>query len=242
MALLSNYLKTTFTATTPSPLSSGNYIVGDDFNGALPVTWSVDATPTNTASTIVARDGSGNFIANKATINLDVYDTRGVQTGPSLGSKQARFDFKSNSTDGLSDGGSYHGVLTLQQWNDPTGGGTRQLGFTDNDNLWIRGSGTGLTAYNPWKLLLNSANVGNYALPLTGGTLTGNLTISSTGALRVPNGTDAQRPTGELGMVRYSTTSSKLEAYTAAGWTSLATAADAGDPAGTAVAMAIALG
>lgn len=179
MALLSNYLKTTFTATTPSPLSSGNYIIGDNFNGALPVTWSVDATPTNAVSTIVARDASGNFTAGKATLNLDVYDTRSTQTGPNTGSKQARFDFKSNSTDGLADGGSYHGVLTIQQWNDPTGGGTRQLGFTDNDNLWIRGSGTGLTAYNPWKLVLNSANFSTYALPLTGGVLSGDLTANA---------------------------------------------------------------
>lgn len=175
MALLSNYLKTTFTATTPSPLSSGNYIIGDDFNGALPVTWSVDATPTNTASTIVARDASGNFTANKATLDLGAYDTRSVQTGPNLGGSLVRFDFKLNNTDGLSDGGSYHGVLSFQQWNDASGGGTRQLGFTDNDNLWIRGSGTGLTAYNPWKLVLNSANYSSYALPLSGGTLTGAL-------------------------------------------------------------------
>jgi len=40
------------------------------FNGNLPATISVDATSTNTASKVVARDGSGNFAAGTITANL----------------------------------------------------------------------------------------------------------------------------------------------------------------------------
>ena len=40
------------------------------FNGNLPVTISVDATSTNTASKVVARDASGNFAAGTITANL----------------------------------------------------------------------------------------------------------------------------------------------------------------------------
>lgn len=40
------------------------------FNGNTPVTISVDATSTNTASKVVARDGSGNFAAGTITANL----------------------------------------------------------------------------------------------------------------------------------------------------------------------------
>ena len=40
------------------------------FNGNLPVTISVDATTTNTASKVVARDASGNFAAGTITANL----------------------------------------------------------------------------------------------------------------------------------------------------------------------------
>jgi hypothetical protein len=40
------------------------------FNGNLPATISVDATTTNTASKVVARDGSGNFAAGTITANL----------------------------------------------------------------------------------------------------------------------------------------------------------------------------
>jgi hypothetical protein len=115
------------------------------------------------------------FITSSASItgsahSLSVIDTRSSNVGPDLGNTAdgVRFDFKFNSQDGLSDGGTYHGVLTFQQWRDASGGGTRQLGFTDNDNLWIRGSGSALSSYGSWKLFLNSINYSSYALPLHG--------------------------------------------------------------------------
>lgn len=45
---------------------------------------------------------------------------------------------KSNSIDGLNDGGTYHGVIHLTQWGDISGGKAKQLAFTDNGNIWIR--------------------------------------------------------------------------------------------------------
>ena len=123
--------------------------------------------------------GSYNIDITGSSAFLFVNDTRSSVTGPQTGYRQVRADFLANGTDGLSDGGSFHGVITFQQWADASGGGTRQLAFTDNDNLWIRGSGTGLTSYNAWKLMLNSVNYSSYALPLTGGTITGNLNLSA---------------------------------------------------------------
>lgn len=123
--------------------------------------------------------GSYNIDITGSSAFVFVNDTRNNVTGPQTGYRQVRADFLNNATDGLNDGGSWHGVLTFQQWADASGGGTRQLGFTDNDNLWIRGSGTGLTAYNAWKLMLNSVNFSSYALPLSGGTLTGNLALNT---------------------------------------------------------------
>lgn len=194
MALLSTYLKTTFTATTPSVLTRGAYLLGDNFNGSLPTTWSVDASSTNTPSKVVARDANGDFSAGTITAtlsgnalsstsatNVAVADTKATNTGPNTGARRVVCDIKANATDGLADGGTYHGVLTFQQWDDATGGGTRQLGFTDNDNLWIRGSGTALTAYNAWKLVLNSANYNSYAPSLTGTGASGTWSINITG-------------------------------------------------------------
>ena len=48
-------------------------------------------------------------------------------------------------------------------------------------------------------------------------------TNSNNTALRVPNGTTGQRPTGATGMIRYNTTNSKLEAYIGSAWEALAT-------------------
>jgi hypothetical protein len=51
----------TITANTPNTLSRGSYLTGSNFNGSAATTWAVDATTTNTASKIVARDGNGDI-------------------------------------------------------------------------------------------------------------------------------------------------------------------------------------
>jgi hypothetical protein len=51
-------------------LTPGNYITGSVYNGANARTFAVDATSTNTASKVVARDGSGNFSAGTITATL----------------------------------------------------------------------------------------------------------------------------------------------------------------------------
>src|SRR6056300_539109 len=44
-----------------STLTRGTYLTGSDFDGSSATTWAVDATSTNTASKVVARDGNGDF-------------------------------------------------------------------------------------------------------------------------------------------------------------------------------------
>jgi hypothetical protein len=64
-------------------LTPSTYIVGSAFDGSGAQTWSVDATTTNTASKVVARDGSGNFSAGTITANLsgNVTGTTGSFSG-----------------------------------------------------------------------------------------------------------------------------------------------------------------
>ncbi len=55
-----------------SSLSAGSYLTwstGTTFNGSAASTLAVDATSANTASKVVARDGSGNFSAGTVTVN-----------------------------------------------------------------------------------------------------------------------------------------------------------------------------
>ena len=53
-----------------STLTRGSYLTGSNFDGSAATTWAVDATSANTASKVVARDGSGNFSANIITASL----------------------------------------------------------------------------------------------------------------------------------------------------------------------------
>jgi hypothetical protein len=54
----------TITANTPNTLTRGLYLTGSDFDGSAATTWAVDATTTNTASKIVARDGNGDIFGS----------------------------------------------------------------------------------------------------------------------------------------------------------------------------------
>jgi hypothetical protein len=51
-------------------LTAGTYLTGTAFNGSAAQTWTVDATSANTASKVVARDGSGDFAAGTITAAL----------------------------------------------------------------------------------------------------------------------------------------------------------------------------
>ena len=68
-----------------------------------------------------------------------------------------------NSANGLNDGGTRNMVVTLRQGGsgfDTGFGGVRQLAFTDNDNMYLRGSGTGVTSFGSWAKVWTSLNDG----------------------------------------------------------------------------------
>lgn len=100
-------------------------------------------------------------------------------------------DFKANAKAGLTDGGTYTGLLTVRKYgstSDWSGGKAAQLGFTDNSNVWVR-SGTG-TAWEAWKQLATTGWADGKFLPLTGGTMTGNITISTDSIIQWSRNTD----------------------------------------------------
>jgi hypothetical protein len=49
-------------------------------------------------------------------------------------------------------------------------------------------------------------------------TITGLANFNSTGALKVPAGTEAQRPTGATGQIRFNTTSNSFEGFDGTAW------------------------
>ena len=63
--------------------------------------------------------------------------------------------------------------------------------------------------------------VGNNLVVTGTATIAGDTTINSTGSLKLPVGTTAQRPTAATGKVRYNTTTSSYEGYDGSGWAPL---------------------
>lgn len=105
-------------------------------------------------------------------------DNRETASTPQEHSAGLWLDFKANAKAGLTDGGTYTGLLTVRKYgstSDWTGGKAAQLGFTDNSNVWVR-FGTG-TAWESWKQLATTGWADGKFLPLTGGTVTGNIIL-----------------------------------------------------------------
>lgn len=160
--------------------TNANYVQSLGTNGNY-VTW----TKNNTVNNLTVP------YAVHATY-LDSNDTRNVNTTPNKFSSGARFEFKSNSIDGLSNGGSYHGILHFKPYGGTTdfsGGQTHQLGFTDSGNLWMRTS-TSSTAWGSWKLILNQNTADErYVTLTTNQTVSGIKTFSSQQKFTVATGT-----------------------------------------------------
>lgn len=116
-------------------------------------------------------------------------DTRNVNEMPLDMLKGISLHLKSNSTDGLNDGLSYHPVLMLRDWNDLSGGPFAELTITGNQNLYFRSSTTNAdNTWNPWRKVLTDYNytsiLNNTYLPLTGGTLTGQLKFTQSNGIQ----------------------------------------------------------
>lgn len=140
-----------------------------------------------------------NGITNNLTVpyssysgHLQSHDTRSTNNTPAQFSSGARFEFKYNSTDGLSNGGAYHGILHFKPYGGTTdfsGGQTHQLGFTDSGNLYMRTS-TSSTAWGSWKLILNQNTAdGRYVTLTTNQTVSGIKTFSRQQKFTVATGT-----------------------------------------------------
>jgi hypothetical protein len=71
-------------------------------------------------------------------------------------------DTRNNASNGLSDGGTKNLVMTIRPGGSgfTVDGGVKQLAFTDNDNMWLRGSGTNVDAFGSWAKVWTSLNDG----------------------------------------------------------------------------------
>lgn len=165
----------------------------------------------NPANFVTALGTSGNYLTwtkNGVVNNLTVpyssysgylqsYDTRSTNNTPAQFSSGARFEFKYNGTDGLSNGGTYHGILHFKPYGgitDFSGGQTHQLGFTDGGNLYMRTS-TSSSAWGSWKLILTQTTAdGRYVTSLgTNGNYLTWTKAGTTNNITVPYATNSNK-------------------------------------------------
>lgn len=78
----------TWGSITFSTLTRGLYLTGSNYDGITNTTWSVDASSSNVANKIVARDSSGNFSAGTITATLNGNITGNANTVSSVTSNQ----------------------------------------------------------------------------------------------------------------------------------------------------------
>ena len=95
------------------------------------------------------------------TANLVFNETASLTSNPSPAQAGTGVGaaLRNNNADGLSDGGTTHGVMTYRR--EATGSAATQIGFTDNNNLWIRGNSGGLAVYSNWYQIWSENNQGS---------------------------------------------------------------------------------
>ena len=103
---------------------------------------------------------------------IHIPDLRDVTPAPSMFGEQVMNVYFDEAADG-----NWRSILSAKGWNSFYA--THELAFNasqaQNRSLYHR---DGIESWSEWKELLDSNNYGNYALPLSGGTLTGPVTLT----------------------------------------------------------------
>jgi hypothetical protein len=171
-------------------LTFGTHLTGSSYNGSAAVTIATDATNANTASTIVARDGSGNFSAG--TITAALTGNASSATNLSAGSAYALpYQVSSGNTGYLSAGTSGSLLMTLGTVAAPTWVATSSLTVgtaTQVSNALTIGTGLSGTSYNGSSAttiaISNTAvTAGSYTLASITVNAQGQITAASNGSV-----------------------------------------------------------
>lgn len=92
-------------------------------------------------------------------------DTRSANQTPLETPQGLSVHLKSNATDGVNDGGSFHPILTLRPWHDISGGPYGQITTTQNGNLYWRVSTAGNgSSWDGWQRAVKATELSSYSL------------------------------------------------------------------------------
>ena len=117
-----------------------------------------DGTMTQSAINTALNGKASSSHTHNSIINQD---TRNVNTTPTQMPLGLSVHLKSNSTDGLNDGGTYHSTLMIKGWEDVSGGPWAQMTVTANNNLYFRSSNN--DTWNAWRKVSLDGHTHNYA-------------------------------------------------------------------------------
>lgn len=188
-------------ANTATKLEKAIQINDTTFDGSTTITttkWGTarniyiaDATAAH-IGTAVSVNGSANVTLKlPSTITAELIgaadyiryqDTRDEDVTPGDSLAGLSIHLKYNTADGLSDGGTYHPIVTMKDWRDYSGGPYGQIAVTANQNFWFRVS-TSDTAWGSWKKILDTSNYSSTLdsryVNVSGDTMTGSLVMNN---------------------------------------------------------------
>jgi hypothetical protein len=206
---------------------AGNVVTATLFSGSGASLTSIPNSATtansaNGASTIVARDSNGSFAANVGTFvsisgavsgngaNLTNINASNISSGTIANARTTAATANGASTIVLRDSnGSFAGNVVT----GTTGSFTTVSGTT--------GTFTGNVSAN--NVTITTTLTGNNA------NLSGTVRMTSTGAVLVPAGTTAERPTAATGLFRFNSSLTRFEGYNGANWGTLGGATGGGN-------------
>jgi len=207
--------------TSTGTLSSSSTITGTQLisniaSGTAPLSVTSTTVVTNLNADLL--DGLDNTyylnynnLTNKPTAVIQLFsrDTRGTNDEPQARDAGLYADFKNNSTNGLTDGGSFNGVLTFRKYGsggDFSGGPSTQLAVTENNNLWMRSS-TNTTTWGSWKQANTQWTTNGSILSYTGDiSLNGYLKQSKIPAFYSYQTGGTSTPNGYIGKISFTNT------------------------------------
>lgn len=154
-------------------LTPGNYITGSTYNGGTARTFAVDATTTNTASKVVARDSNGDFASRYITA------TQFIKSG-GTSSQFLKADGSTDSSTYLTSASVGNGRLTLAAGDGVSLSSTPIFDANQSTNKTITISTNGTSSNTADTLVLrgDSGQISVGAITAASASLSGNITAS----------------------------------------------------------------
>ena len=121
---------------------------------------------------------------------------------------------------GAGSSGPGSGYLSLLHISNGTDVAFQIAGGYTSDNMYFRGTSAlqNGTGYTPWRTVLHSGNYSSYALPLSGGTITGAVNFPGGSVIAANGDITARRSSGTTGVVYFGNGSQYLY-YDGGNWT-----------------------